>query len=329
MPKQLFSGFVKIGLILIVIVLISGASLFILQQKKIIPQPKSEIITVNVQTSPLPILTTSPLLTPSLKPSISAMPSPTPQPSPTPKLSPTPTPTPKAVSEPPGSGYSRITVATERGNFTISVVSIDMNGVRMITDTASDNDCNNDCPTIPLADYISHNGGFAAINGSYFCPTDYADCENKKNSFDFPVYNSRLNKWINQGNLFWNDRAMIYQDGSGMHFLRNANSFGGGLSAGITNYPGLLDEGEVIVDSYPLSEKQKSKGTKTGIGIRGNVVYMIVAGSVDIYDLAHIFKSLGARSALNLDGGGSAALWYNGYKSGPGRNLPNAIIFAR
>lgn len=46
-------------------------------------------------------------------------------------------------------------------------------------------------------------------------------------------------------------------------------------------------------------------------------------------DLAHVFKSLGATHALNLDGGGSVALWFGGYKVGPGRSLPNAVIFAQ
>ncbi|MBI4090347.1 MAG: phosphodiester glycosidase family protein, partial [Candidatus Kerfeldbacteria bacterium] len=31
--------------------------------------------------------------------------------------------------------------------------------------------------------------------------------------------------------------------------------------------------------------------------------------------------------AMNLDGGGSSALWYRGsYKVGPGRNVPNALV---
>jgi exopolysaccharide biosynthesis protein len=34
--------------------------------------------------------------------------------------------------------------------------------------------------------------------------------------------------------------------------------------------------------------------------------------------------------ALNVDGGGSSAMMFNGsYKIGPGRSLPNAIVVAR
>ena len=255
----------------------------------------------------------------------------TPTPTPTPTNSPTPKPTsPPAVSGPPSSGYSRISVATERGSFLIDVVSVDMSaGVRMITDTANDNDCGDNCPVLSLADYVARNGGFAGMNGTYFCPVDYTDCASKKNSFDFPVYNTRLGKWINGGNLFWNNRSIIYSTGGSLQFQRNANSFGGGLSAGIVNHPGLLDGGGVIADQFGLSDKQASKGTKSGIGIRGSVVYLVIARSVDMLDLAHVFKSLGATHALNLDGGGSVALWYGGYKVGPGRSLPNAVIFAQ
>lgn len=44
--------------------------------------------------------------------------------------------------------------------------------------------------------------------------------------------------------------------------------------------------------------------------------------------MAYIFKALGVDYAMNLDGGGSTALYSNGaYNVGPGRLLPNAIVF--
>lgn len=130
-----------------------------------------------------------------------------------------------------------------------------------------------------------------------------------------------------QGNLFWNDRSIVYQDGSGIHYMQNANGFGGGLNAGIVNYPGILNGGQVTITQGSLSQKQSSKGTKGGIGFSNSKIFLVVASNVDMADFAHIFKSLGATHALNLDGGGSVALWYGGYKVGPGRSLPNAIIF--
>ncbi len=115
--------------------------------------------------------------------------------------------------------------------------------------------------------------------------------------------------------------------------MQNSSGFGGGLTAGIVNYPGLVSGGVVQIDDNQsgLSDKQKAVGTKVGIGLRDSKnVMIVVASSVNMQQFAYIFKALGAQGALNLDTGGSTALYYNGkYLSGPGRALPNAIIFAR
>ena len=45
--------------------------------------------------------------------------------------------------------------------------------------------------------------------------------------------------------------------------------------------------------------------------------------------MSQVLKAMGLENALNLDSGGSVALWSGGYKAGPGRNIPNAILFVR
>ena len=56
--------------------------------------------------------------------------------------------------------------------------------------------------------------------------------------------------------------------------------------------------------------------------------YLVIASSASVQNLAAIFETLGAEYAMNLDGGGTAAMYYDGeYKVGPGRLLPNAILF--
>ena len=291
----------------------------------------------------IPILIISILLVVFFWPTVSPSQTPTPTATGTPKQIATPEPTPAKtgtpkpsvapVSGPPGAGYNTITVATEKGNFSASVLSIDLNSVRMITDTGNDSDCSDNCTVLSLADYVARNGGFAGVNGTYFCPPEYPECAGKKNTFDFSVYNTRLSKWINQGMLSWGSRAIFYTDGSGAHYQQNASGFGGGLTAGIVNYPGLVSGGQVQIDDNQsgLSDKQKSVGIKVGIGVRGTKNVMIVIGrNVNMQQFAYIFKALGADGALNLDDGGSTALYYNGaYKAGPGRALPNAVIFAR
>jgi exopolysaccharide biosynthesis protein len=126
---------------------------------------------------------------------------------------------------------------------------------------------------------------------------------------------------------------MVYFDGSGARYKQNAPDFSGGLVAGIVNYPGLVSDGNVQIDDNQsgLSDKQKIKNTKIGLGIRGeNTVLVVAAYNVNMQEFAYVFKSLGATGALNLDTGGSAAIYYSGsYIIGPGRHLPNAVIFAR
>lgn len=273
-----------------------------------------------------PIPTDSP--TPTLTPTITITPTNTPKPTAT------PAPTAVPLSGPPGAGLTTSTVATPVGNFKATIMSFDTATTKMVTDSAQDNDCANDCTVIPLKDFVTRNNGFAGVNGTYFCPDTYPDCASKKNSFDFPIYNSRLNKWMQGDKLGWsNRRAILYQDGSGIHYQHSSAGFGGGLTAGIINYPGLVDGGNVQIDESQsgLSDKQRAKGTKIGIGTHGsNNVMVVMASNVDMREFAYVFKSLGATGALNLDTGGSTALMYSGkYIAGPGRNLPNAVIFVR
>lgn len=234
-------------------------------------------------------------------------------------------------SSQPGNGYSRISVATERGSFVVDVIMVDLGQVRVITSTANDNDCGNDCPTKPLANHVADNGGFAGINGTYFCPPDYASCAGKINSFDFPVWRTASSKWINGGNLFWNDRAMVWFDGgSTPHFCPNANSCGtGGIAAGIVNHPALVVGGNSIVNEGALPDSLRSvKGYRGAIGFSDNWLYLLVIRGASVPDVAYVMKAMGIQNGMNLDGGGSSALYYNGYRVGPGRSLPNAVVIA-
>ncbi len=283
-------------------------------------------------------ITTDTLITPSPSPTNSPAPSPSPMPTITPSPTSIPTiaatakPTLVPVSGPPGAGVSTINVHTEKGDFTATVMSFDLGSTRVITDSANDSDCTSNCPVMNLQGYVTKNGGFAGVNGTYFCPAEpaYSSC-GANNSFDFSFYNTRLGHWINQGNLGYSGRAIVYVDGSGPHYLQNAGSFSGGLTAGIVMSPGLLDNGNVQIDDNQsgLSDKQKSVGLKEGIGIRANTIMIVAALNVNMQQFAYVFKSLGASGAMNLDEGGSTAMFYGGsYIYGPGRNIPNAIIFA-
>jgi hypothetical protein len=92
---------------------------------------------------------------------------------------------------------------------------------------------------------------------------------------------------------------------------------------------GLLLSGGNIAFGGDGDPKKGSKGTRSFVGNKGNTGYIGVVHNVTVAESAHVLKTLGLENALNLDSGGSTALWSGGYKAGPGRNLPNAILFVR
>ena len=59
------------------------------------------------------------------------------------------------------------------------------------------------------------------------------------------------------------------------------------------------------------------------------MVYIGVIRNATMGESAKVLHALGMGEALNLDEGGSTALWSGGYKAGPGRNIPNAVLFVK
>ena len=241
--------------------------------------------------------------------------------------------------------YEEKQIVASGKTFSVKIVTIDLAtpGLQIITDTADDNDCDTDCPAKSLANYVSANSGFAAIHGSYFCAADYASCATTKNYFFFPVYNSRLDKMINADQLKWPTTGplLVFGTNNQPYFFLSTqtfkdvatfeNTYKTKITAAIGNKPALIYNNTNIINTQELDNGQKTTQTsRGGIGIKNNKVYLIVASNATVIDLANIMESLGMEQAMNLDGGGSTALYYQGtYKIGPGRNLPNAIIFKK
>ena len=101
-----------------------------------------------------------------------------------------------------------------------------------------------------------------------------------------------------------------------------------GVDGVLMNYPLLVSGGSIAFggDDDP---KKGSKGSRSFVANKGNTVYIGVVHSATVAESARVMKSMGMDNALNLDNGGSTALWSGGYKVGPGRALPNAIIFIK
>ncbi len=232
-------------------------------------------------------------------------------------------------TSPPQSGYSRQQVPTSIGTFMVDIVSADLSNTRVIVDTASDSNCANDCPVLSLGDYVSRNGAFAGINGSYFCPASYPSCSGKTNSFDTLLMNKNKVYFNSDNNVYSTVPAVIFT-GNGVRFVSKSMEWGRdtGIDSMIANQS-LLVFGGNNVFAGDGEIKRSGKGSRSFIGNKGNTVYIGVVHNASAAEMSYVLHTMGMDNALNLDSGGSTALWSGGYKVGPGRNIPNAILFVR
>jgi exopolysaccharide biosynthesis protein len=180
-----------------------------------------------------------------------------------------------------------------------------------------------------LADYVSRSGAYAGINGSYFCPASYPSCAGKTNSFDTLVMNKNKKYFNSDNNVYSVVPIAVFSSGSA-RFLGNTKDWGRDTSVDgvIANYPLLLTSGNVNFSGSD-DPKQGSKGPRSFIGANGSKVYIGVVSNATVAEAALVLQALGLKDALNLDSGGSTALWSGGYKYGPGRGIPNAALFVK
>jgi len=238
-------------------------------------------------------------------------------------------PPPPVNNTPPSGGYSFQSVQTDGGTFSVAIISADIGSTRVIVDTASDGDCHDNCPVLSLGDYVGRSGAFAGINGTYFCPADYPSCAGKTNSFDLLVMNKNKKYFNSDNNVYSNNPAFIFGSGF-VRVVGRALEWGRdtGVDAVISNYPLLVAGGTIVYSDNP-DPKFNSKGPRGFVAHKGNTVFIGDVYNATMGDSAKVMKALGMDDAMNLDEGGSTALWYGGYKAGPGRNIPNALLFVR
>ncbi|MEY4723074.1 MAG: hypothetical protein RLZZ324_587 [Candidatus Parcubacteria bacterium] len=237
--------------------------------------------------------------------------------------------------------YRAVSVATANGTFSVQMVKLMENRFRMITDAAETSDCADGCPSAPLLDFAQRNGALIGMDGVYACPPDYAACAGKTNSFLWPFFDSPSRTMLNSSSLAVHKGPMLTQDANGAYrYYHRSADFGNvssfeashatTLQAGFAHYPSLLESGAVVVNDEPMLEDgmKTVKAGRGGIGLDGRFVYLLLVKSATVLDLAQVFVALGAKDAMNLDGGGSSAMIFDGkYVAGPGRALTNGILF--
>ena len=84
--------------------------------------------------------------------------------------------------------------------------------------------------------------------------------------------------------------------------------------------PGLLEEGEVLVDAQDEVNRARASNPRTALGQIGEGHYVLVVSDgrsdesegLSLYELAQFLQQLGVQVAYNLDGGGSSTMVFLG-----------------
>lgn len=233
------------------------------------------------------------------------------------------------IKSAPASGYQRQKVTVDGNSFLVDIVSADLNSTKVIVDTASDSTCTNNCPVLPLATYVARSGAYAGVNGTYFCPDTYPTCAGKTNTFDVLVMNKNKVYFNSDNNVYSTVPVAIFS-GNSARFIGASSGWGRDTSpdAVIANRPLLVLDGNNMFGSGGET-KEVSRGNRGFLGSTGSTAYIGVVHNASVVEAAKVLQSMGIKNAINLDDGGSTALWSGGYKVGPGRNLPNVVLFVR
>ncbi len=237
------------------------------------------------------------------------------------------------------SNYEHRSVASKNGTFQADIVTIDLANpdLRIVTDTADNYNCKTGCKAKPLLGYVEkHPTAFAAVNGTYFDTS-----AEKKNYYFFPVYNTGEGVLINDDQLKWwtTGPMMAFDQNNKFYYFKDSRDFksvesfesayGVKLQAAIGNKPRLIENKMNVLIDWEVDAKQRNgRSTKGALGYKEGKLYVVNAYKATVPDLACVLQALGMEYAINLDGGYSTALFYNDeLMAGPGRDIPNAIIF--
>ena len=245
-----------------------------------------------------------------------------------------PTPPSQPVSSGDSAPYSTYTHTTLNGH-TADIMSFDLSSghIRVMVDTANDTDCQTNCNVQSVGSFVQQDRGFAGINGSYFCPTAYgASCAGKTNSFYWKEYNSRVGRMINPTNtLGEQDPFMVFNANGHATLLQHWVQYpsAGSIYAGFSCNPLLIYGGQNVLNVGALDDKERTAYiSRAAIALKGQTLYSVVIQGATVPDLAATLMTLGVDGAINSDAGGSSGMYYNGqYRLGPGRAVPNALVF--
>ena len=159
----------------------------------------------------------------------------------------------------------------------------------------------------------AENDAILAVNGDYY----------GANSSGYVIRNGVVYRDTVRENSNNGDLA-IYKDGSFKIIYEDQISAEQLVKDGVINLlafgPALVENGEIAVGKNQEVGQAMASNPRTAIGIIDENHYIIVVSDgrtsesegLSLYQLAEVMKSYGAKTAYNLDGGGSSTLYFNG-----------------
>lgn len=173
------------------------------------------------------------------------------------------------------------------------------------------------------------NQAVVAINGTFF---DAYTAGSFKTPYGYIVSGGEVLKASSgdRRTIFMYDENHLAELIPGLEFNERfkQGTMEGALQAG----PRLVTNGKVSIDVTKEGFKDPKiltgGGARSALGItKDHKLILLTTGGATIPQLAEIMKQAGAYQAMNLDGGASSGLYYNGkYLTTPGRQISNAII---
>mgnify|MGYP000884623430 FL=1 len=157
------------------------------------------------------------------------------------------------------------------------------------------------------------NNAILAVNGDYY----------GANSSGYVIRNGVVYRDTVRENSNNGDLA-IYKDGSFKIIYEDQISAEQLVNDGVVNLlafgPALVENGEITVGANTEVGQAMASNPRTAIGIIDENHYIIVVSDgrsseskgLSLYQLAEVMKSYSAKTAYNLDGGGSSTLYFNG-----------------
>ncbi|KEO80626.1 phosphodiester glycosidase family protein [Paenibacillus polymyxa] len=180
-----------------------------------------------------------------------------------------------------------------------------------------------------LSSLAKRNQAVVAINGTFF---DAYTKSSYKTPYGYLVSHGKMLKKSSG-----DQRTVFTYDANHLSELVSGSAFEQRLSQG--SVEGALQAGPRLVTNGQVSLNVKAEGFKdpkilTGGGARSALgmsrdhkLILLTTNGATIPQLAQMMKQAGAYQAMNLDGGASSGLYYNGsYLTTPGRQISNAII---